>query len=85
MNTQGLDAWHKIIFTAIATVFTSLTAAVAAMWRRDLRRERARQLEHDEHVQDVKTLTNQLIELARAATYAPPLKPSERPPNDSEE
>lgn len=38
---------------------------------------------HGDHVADVKELTRETIELARAATYAPPLVRSDSRPPDS--
>jgi hypothetical protein len=35
--------------------------------------------QHADHVADVKELTKEAIELARAATYAPPLSRSGKP------
>jgi hypothetical protein len=34
---------------------------------------------HAEHKDDIRELTHETIELARAATYAPPLKRSDSP------
>lgn len=77
----GLDSWHKIIFAAIAAVFTAMTGAMAAMWRREIRRSREVEQMHEDARADVKELTNRVIELAQVATYAQPLKrlPSQPP------
>ena len=77
-----VDSWHKIIFSAIGAVFTAMSAAIAALWRRDMKRSREAKTMHDEYAADVKALAQQAIELARAATYAPPLKRSAPPPPD---
>jgi hypothetical protein len=88
----GFDAWHTTLISAV----TSLSTALGVLWRayvkqgRDHDRTVARMQAklddlHADHVDDVKTLTRETIELARAATYAPPLSRSVLPPPDSED
>ena len=66
------DKWHGILIGACG----SLTSALGILWR-ELQRTRK------DHLQDVKTLGHEAIELARAATLAPPLQPSAQRPPDS--
>ena len=82
-----MDAWHGMLISAIG----SLSAALGVMWRALLKKDKdntnlRKQLDdlHADHVEDVKTLTRETIELARAATYAPPLSRSGSRPPDSE-
>jgi hypothetical protein len=86
-----LDTWHSTLIAAVS----SLSTALGVLWRayvkqgRDHDRTVARMQAklddlHADHVEDVKTLTKETIELARAATYAPPLSRSAPPPPDSE-
>lgn len=85
-----VDAWHGTLLGCIST----LGGVIAAMWRHGLKRQRQhdqamaglqRKLDdsHADHIADVKELTQETIELARAATYAPPLKRSASLPPDS--
>ena len=86
-----MDAWHGTLLSAIG----SLSAALGVLWRAWLKRDKEHaklvadlqlKLEdsHGNHVADVKELTRETIELARAATYAPPLSRSDSQPPDSE-
>ncbi len=75
----------------LLTAIGSISTALGVMWRALLTKDKdnavlRKQLDdlHADHVEDVKTLTRETIELARAATYAPPLMRSEPPPPDSE-
>lgn len=52
----------------------SLTTALGILWRANLKLQSKLDAQHDEHVADVKELTRETIELARAATSAPPLR-----------
>ncbi len=76
----------------LLTAIGSMSTALGVMWRALLKKDKEttnlrKQLDdlHADHVEDVKTLTRETIELARAATYAPPLTRSEQPPPDSED
>lgn len=70
-----MDAWHGILISAV----TSLAAAVGVLWRQTVLLRRQLDDLHAEHLDDVKVLTRETIELARAATYAPPLMRSGSP------
>jgi hypothetical protein len=72
-----VDAWHGILISAV----TSLTAAVGVLWRQTVTLRRQLDDLHAEHLDDVKELTRETIELAREATYAPPLRRSESLPS----
>lgn len=86
----GLDTWHGILMGACG----SLTSALGILWRTMLKKDaqhaaaiasKDAQLEaqHADHVADVKELTRETLELARAATSAPPLRLSASRPQDS--
>lgn len=73
-----MDEWHGILCSAAA----SLATAVGVLWRQTVSLRRQLDDLHAEHVDDVKQLTRETIDLAREATYAPPLKRSALPPAD---
>ncbi len=87
---KELDAWHGMLLSAIG----SLSTVVGVLWRTLLKRDKDHakavsdlqvklDTSHGDHVADVKELTRETIELARAATYAPPLSRSGSRPPDS--
>jgi hypothetical protein len=70
-----VDTWHGILMSAIG----SLSTVVGVLWRQNVRLRKQLDDLHEEHKDDIRVLTHETIELARAATYAPPLKPSVSP------
>lgn len=79
----------------LLSAVTSLSTALGVLWRAYLKQQKTHDNQiqalqsklddaHADHVADVKELTAAAIELAREATYAPPLSRSELPQPDSE-
>ncbi len=74
-----MDALHGALTSAIG----GLVTAIGVLWRQNTNLRKQLDDQYHSQLADVKQLTREAIELARAATYAPPLKRSVLPPNDS--
>jgi hypothetical protein len=72
-----------VLESCLLTAIGALSTAIGVMWRQNILLRRQLDDLHATHLADVKELTQQALQVAEAATYAPPLLPSARPPNGS--
>ena len=81
-----MDPWHTALISALGAVCTALSV----VWAQNVKLRRQLDDNHKrhedqldnvraDHIADVKALTRETIELARAATHAPALKKQSRP------
>ncbi len=73
-----------MLTSCLLTAIGAMATAVGVLWRQTVTLRRQLDDLHAMHLADVKDLTRQALQVAEAATYAPPLLPSVRPPLDSE-
>lgn len=68
---QHLDTLNKLLLSALASV----TSALGILWRALLKERRQRDLEHHEHLEDVKQMSAELREIVSAKSSTKRLPP----------